>query len=174
MKKSFLVLTILIISISASCQEGIAFEKVIQAEGMNKDELFIKLNEWFASNYKSANDVLQMVDKDAGVIVGKGSMNYFHKKKSSYNGNLNYTIKTYVKDNRYKVLLSDFNHSGLSFDLGLITSEEIYTNKGIYKKYHNQAWSDIKLKIKQYSYDIFNSFENKTKKDNDMDIGDDW
>jgi len=165
---------IILMTINLSAQDVISFEKVIKTDSIGKALLFSKIHEWFATTYNSANDVIQMVDKDAGIIIGKGSMKYFYGKHSSYNGNINYTIKVYVKDNRYKVILSNFKHSGLGFDLGLITSAKIYATKGMYKKYHNKAWDDIKLKIEQYSNGIFNSLENKTKNNNDIKIGDDW
>ena len=39
---------------------------------LTKDILFVRANEWFAIKFVSANDVIQMIDKDAGKIVGKG------------------------------------------------------------------------------------------------------
>lgn len=69
-------------------------------------------------------------------------MTYFHSKKSSYNGTIDYTIKVYVKDDRFKVVLTDFNHSGLSINLGQLKTNEIYATKGIYKKYNNEACGD--------------------------------
>ncbi len=172
--KNLMTGLIILITINLSAQDLISYEKVIKTDSIGKALIFSTINDWFATTYNSANDVIQMVDKEAGIIIGKGSMKYYYGNNSSYNGNINYTIKVYVKDNRYKVILTDFKHSGLSFDLGLITSAEIYATKGMYKKYHNKAWSDIKLKTEQYSNDIFNSIENKTKKTNYINIGDDW
>lgn len=165
---------IILMTINISAQDLVSFEKVIKTDSVDKVKLFSTINDWFATTYNSAQDVIQMIDKEAGTIIGKGSMKYFYGNNSSYNGNINYTIKIYIKDNRYKVILSDFNHTGLSFNLGLITSADIYTDKGMYKNYHNKAWSDIKSKIEKYSNDVFNSLENKTKSINDKNKGDDW
>ncbi|MBU3928340.1 MAG: hypothetical protein KKB74_11085, partial [Bacteroidetes bacterium] len=58
--------------------------------------------------------------------------------------------------------------------LGLITTADVYTTKGISKKYHNNVWSGIKLKAEQYSNEIFASLENKTKEIKIEKVGDDW
>lgn len=163
----------LLVAHSLSAQDPISFERVIRVDTVGKSMIFIAINDWFATNYNSANDVIQMTDKDAGIIIGKGSMNYYYGRMSSYNGNIKYTIKVYVKDNRYKVILTNFRHSGLSFNLDLITDADIYATKGMYKNYHNKAWTDMKTQIEQYSNDIFKSLETKTNNIN-KDNNDDW
>jgi hypothetical protein len=37
-----------------------------------KDEIYTKVLSYFAVAYKSANDVIQQKDKEAGVVIGKG------------------------------------------------------------------------------------------------------
>jgi hypothetical protein len=177
MKKLLFISFFLLAIIYLQAQNPIIFSKVIQADSLNKTELFIKVNDWFATNYKSANDVIQMADKDAGTIIGKGSQPYSYGKLSygCYDGYLNYTIKVYVKDNRFKIELTDFVHSvrvgnSSECEFGTITDAEIYTSKGISKSYHNKAWVDMKTKIQNFSEDIFASIESKlnsnTKEDN--------
>lgn len=165
---------LILMTINLSAQDAVSFEKVIKVDSVDKARLFSTINDWFATTYNSAQDVIQMVDKDAGIIIGKGSMKYFFGNNSSYNGNINYTVKVYVKDNRYKVILSDFNHTAPSFSLGLITSADIYATHGMYKNFHNKAWNDIKPKIERYSHDVFNSLEIKTKNLSNKNKGDEW
>jgi hypothetical protein len=84
---------------------------------IKKDELFNRAKAWFVTEYKSANDVLQMQDKDAGIIMGKGMF------KAGYNMglmsglsivNVYHTVKIYVKDGKYKYEITDLN--GQSYD----------------------------------------------------------
>ena len=57
-------------------QENLSFTKIIQADSMSKTDLFININDWFASVYNTSNDVIQMADKDAGIIIGNGVLFY--------------------------------------------------------------------------------------------------
>lgn len=81
---------------------------------------------------------------------------------------IKYTIKVYIKENRYKIVLTNFNHSvkignGPQCALGVITTADVYTTTGMSKKYQNNVWAGIKVKAEQYSNEIFMSLENKTK-----------
>jgi hypothetical protein len=172
--KTLITGLIILTTINLSAQSTLSFERVIKTDSVGRAKLFSTINDWVASNYNSAQDVIQMADKDAGIIIGKGTMKYFFKNLSSYNGYINYTIKVYIKDNRYKVILTNFYHTGLSLNLGLITSADIYTTKGPYKNSKNKVWKDIKLKIKHYSNDIINSLDNKTKGISNKDKENDW
>ena len=167
MKKINLLFGILLIaSANITAQENLVFEKVIKTDSIEKILLYTIINEWFASTYNSANDVIQMADKDAGTIIGKGSISYNNK---CYTGYIKYTIKISVRDHRYKVELNNFNHSAkignsASCTFGTLTTATKYTTKGISKKYHNRAWDDMKVTVEQYSNRIFESLEKKTKK----------
>lgn len=165
--KKLIFTSIFILSIFySSSQNPISFSKVIQADSIGKASLFIAVNEWFATNYNSAKDVIQMADKEAGIISGVGTFAYTFGKLSysCYEGKLQYNIKIEVKDNRYRVELTNFVHSnnpGNSADceLGLITDAEFYTTKGINKGTQNKTWNDIKIKAEQFAADIFTSIE---------------
>lgn len=170
--KKFIFISLFVITaaINSWGQEVLTFTKVISTDSIGKPKLFSTVLDWFASTYNSANDVIQMSDKDEGIIVGNGSMSYSYGKMTylCYEGYINYKIKIYIKDNRYKVELTNFNHSvkpgnGPQCALGLITNSEVYTTTGMSKHYHNNVWNDIKNKIEQYSNQIFDSLDNKTK-----------
>lgn len=49
-------------------------------------------------------------------------------------------------------------------NLGLITTAEQYTDKGAYKTFHNNVWSDIKSKAEIYSEGIFELLKKYQKK----------
>ena len=85
----------------------------------------------------------------------------------------------YTKNNRYKVVLTNFIHSvdpqrSSECALGLITIAEGHPSTGRMKKFNDEIWNDIKLKMKVFSSGIFMSMESKTmdiKKENEND---DW
>lgn len=45
---------------------------IVQVAGVSKEELYTRARSWFVKTYKDADVVIQMDDKDAGKIIGKG------------------------------------------------------------------------------------------------------
>ena len=81
MKKILLLLSLVIISTIISFgQDALVFSKVIQTDSIGKAKLFAAIHDWFATTYNSANDVIQMADKEEGTIIGNGSMTYKNEK----------------------------------------------------------------------------------------------
>lgn len=153
----------------------VEFSRVIKTDSVGKTNLFVTINDWFATNFKSANDVIQMADKEAGVIIGKGNFSYSYEIDKSlfgsykyFSGFVDFTIKVYIKDNRYKVELFNFSHkainnSGYPLSLGEITNIVTKAPLKMQQKYYNDVWNDIILKIKSHSESIFISLEKTTK-----------
>jgi hypothetical protein len=73
---------------------------------LTQNELYLRAKEWMARNFKSAKDVIQMEDKEAGIIIGKG---YFSLREGK-SCKIYFTLKIQVKNNRYKYWFSDFYH----------------------------------------------------------------
>lgn len=156
-------------SLNLIAQEPISYSKVIQTDSVGKDVLFSTIHEWFAMNYNSANDVIQLADKEGGTIVGKGLFSYSLGKLmyNCYDGTISYTIKVTIKDNRYKVDLLNFTHKScpacnVSCSMGLITTAEQYTASSFDNKAMTKIWVDAKVKIENYANSIFYSLEEKT------------
>ncbi len=83
---------------------------VILDSSVKKNELFNRAKAWFIQYYKSANDVIQMQDKDAGIIIGKGVFEFgFNPSTLSDRTTIyvSHTIKIYVKDGKYKYEIGD-------------------------------------------------------------------
>ncbi len=97
---------------------------------------------------------------------------------SCFSGYIKYSIKVYVKDNKCKVVLTNFRHfvkigNSSTCQLGVITTSAVYTDFGLSKKFQNKVWVDIKEKVQIYSNATFSSLEsflNKIKESNN----DDW
>ncbi|RZK33076.1 MAG: DUF4468 domain-containing protein, partial [Hymenobacter sp.] len=49
----------------------ITYQGVVEVAGATKEQLYTRAYEWLAKAYRSANDVIQMQDKEAGRLVGK-------------------------------------------------------------------------------------------------------
>ena len=87
----------------------VTYEEVVTVEGTYAEGIYIRANEWFAKTFNSAQDVIQMQDKEAGRIIGKGSISVTLMKYQQ--GFFEFTISFYAKDGRYKYIITDINHS---------------------------------------------------------------
>lgn len=75
--------------------------------------LYSRAKLFAAENFKSAKDVIQMDDSEAGLLLMKG--NIIPVIKGALIGNfeagfVHFTMKVQVKDGKYKYTLSDFEH----------------------------------------------------------------
>jgi hypothetical protein len=120
MKKVQFLITIVLISSTSYGQSTlpkkdgkVTYTNVINVDSVRKDELFVRAKKWFATTYKSANDVIQMDDKDAGEIVGKGNMQI---KYYARNPRISHTITISVKDGKYRYTISDLEYSDIQGD----------------------------------------------------------
>lgn len=82
-------------------------QEVIEIENKLKDDLFNKTIEWIILNYNSADDVIQLKDKELGKIIVKGnfSSNMYMKK-----GWINHTLIFEFKDNKFRYKYTDFSY----------------------------------------------------------------
>ena len=137
-------------------QEPLTYTEIMQADGISKMELYTRAKLWFANAYNSANDVLQMDNKEGGQIIGKAIMQYkptVFSGSAATKGNIKYTIKIFVKEGRYKYEITDFIHDPNGNRYGkwsmslITTNEECYSPKPMAKNWSDKVWRDIKNQI---------------------------
>lgn len=137
MKKLNLIFGILTILMTSSISFGQEYEinaktvtGVFEMEGKNKSELFSSINKWISINYNSAQNVIQMNDKETGTIIIKGINEVVYKNtmKSLYPKNkyipeysttkFDHLIEINIKDNRYRVVykITDIAGKDLGFN----------------------------------------------------------
>ena len=169
--KALYFLLIFLVPFYGFGQENFSFSKVIKTNNLSTTDVYIAVNDWFASTYGSSKEVIQVSDKETGKIVGKALMDYSYGKAAygCYEGNIDYTIKVNIRDGRFKVDIENFIHSvnignSKACALGLITTNEMHSTKGMSKKYHNNAWVNIKENCKTYVENIFKSIEESISK----------
>jgi len=116
----------------------ITFEEVIDVANKTKDEIYTLGEEWIVDHFMSANSVIQMRDKENGILIGKGQHGEVLIKVLGYPvmRNINFTIKIYCKDNRAKLVFTDISFE--SFDDGQLSrqsgEEMMFSKKSINKK----------------------------------------
>ncbi len=178
MKLLLIGLMTLSMSIPSNAQEPIIFSEVVPVEGVSKEELYNRAKIWFTTSYNSANDVLQMDDKENGQIIGKAVITYnssLYNASEHFDGSINYTIKVLIKDGRYKYEISNFIHRAYGRgSFGLITTQDPSPLiKGFTKKYCNKVWLEIKNQINEEVGSLIKSLKTGTSQQSDIK-NDDW
>jgi hypothetical protein len=113
--KKLLILLLLVCNLKSFAQKDSFEFKLIDTVNATKAELYLRARQFVALNFNDAKSVIQMDDKDAGKIICKGVMDVYIKGpmgKSSGNY-IDFTINVDIKENKYRVILSNFNHDGL-------------------------------------------------------------
>lgn len=95
----------------------VEYVETVSLDSVSKNTLFTRTREWFAKNYYSATDVIQMEDKKTGKIIGKANVpvnmrTSLISNKDMSAGHINYTISIYFKNGKYKYEITDFQHIG--------------------------------------------------------------
>jgi len=80
-----------------------------------KDKLYKRAMGWVVKTYNSANEVIQLHDKDDGKIVLKAIMKI--PVTTVDFETVNYTMTIEVKDNKYRCTIGDLYHSGGTYDV---------------------------------------------------------
>ncbi|HNW89863.1 MAG TPA: DUF4468 domain-containing protein [Bacteroidales bacterium] len=77
--------------------------EVVTIDSISKNALYSAAQSWFAESFKDSKNVLEISDKEAGKLFGKGKAAL-----GNLHGNLNFNITIIVKENKYKYTFSDF------------------------------------------------------------------
>ena len=52
------------------------FERVVEAPGYSKDQIYNSTKIWVAENFRSAKSVIELDSKEDGIIIGNGVIQY--------------------------------------------------------------------------------------------------
>lgn len=131
--------------------------KVVDVNGKSKDQLYDESKIWIAKNFKSANSVIQYENKTDGKILGKGAIPFpcegFIDCSAFGKDKVNFTIQIETKDNKARIVVSDFSATSLTYVQGGINN--IGRERPIQILEHQQR-VDKKMRalIEQYKSDI--------------------
>jgi hypothetical protein len=152
-------------------------QEVVQVEGATKDQLYDAALAWFPSVFVSGKAVLQIQNKEAGMLVGSAITDHSFARKillSTYDcpGRISYNVTVEVKDGRYRFTVNKFIHEGSAGHLGATptfgeltnapippphTAERFTADKGDRMK----AWDGMKAHAMQVAADLAKSLHAK-------------
>lgn len=164
----------------SQAEQPLEFSKVVQAEGKSADEIYSSVKVWIAENYRSAQDIIQLDDKQGGIIVLKAAhqFNYSTMSAPSFPGPIHYTLKISIKDGRFKVDMDKIYHESTTgplhyrdgWSLKSLTSREKFKS-GVMYGHYNKAWKrakeDIELNFNSITIALAVAANNKRAEQND-------
>lgn len=129
MKRLIFLSIFAIASLFSYAQEAkpLEYSEIVPVEGATKDELYNRAKVFFVDAFKDAKEVIQLDDKDGGMIVAKGVMT--NKSLWSEDNIVDFRISIALKDGRYKYDINNFTlkiiTSRPTFNFGAITDQEV-------------------------------------------------
>jgi hypothetical protein len=129
------------------------FQGVVKVDSTSKNELYSRAREWFAKTFNSANNVIQMDDKEAGKIIGKGCFKVRCGKwdwddRKIERGVINFTLSIYIKDGKFKYVITDFSHEdGQVISSGRSSTKLLGGGALEVEKNFKNFWGGLNLKI---------------------------
>ena len=100
-----------------STKGKITFVKIVEVTNKNKSEIYTIIKNWITENYNSPKDVINIDDKESGIILLKS---FFLNTQTIANTNITlkdnyyFSLKINIKDSKYKITISDLEQQGLS------------------------------------------------------------
>lgn len=158
----------------------ISFVYVVQVNDLSKDELYSRAREWFTVKYNSADAVLQMEEKENGLLIG-----YAFTDMTIMEAGLGdiekmyYTIKIYTKDGRYKCVITDIRFQSYESEYDLypdvfsaehLMIDELYKSNGKVRNKNLEYKEKTIISVRSLAIDL----QNAMYKENFSAEGDDW
>lgn len=176
MKKLVLLISIMMLNLAAFAQDNskygvgampivdgmVVFSEVVPVEGVTADQLYTRAKMAVAEMFKSAKDVIQLDDKENGVIIVKGS-----NQIGSDPVYVHFTLRFYAKDEKYKIDITNciceslpamyggVMTSGHTLNAEVMTDKECLNKKGELKRF-SPGWDRRRvIDTKEYILDTF-------------------
>jgi|GEM_PF-3190181 len=94
---------------------------LIDSIDLSKDELYARAKTYIAYSFKSAQDVIQLDDKDNGKIIAKGNFTSFTNQAfgMKYFSIIEFTFTIDVRDGKFRGIIENLYQNGLTNDSGV-------------------------------------------------------
>ncbi len=91
-------------------EENKTFNKIVEAKGKTKDEIYISAKSWLAETFKSSKAVIEVDSKEDGLIIGNGIIPYpctGLECMGREGWKVPFTMKIEIKENKFKMTFSN-------------------------------------------------------------------
>lgn len=117
--------------------------KTVEIEGASKAELYNRATAWFYRTFRSGKNVLELQDKEAGMITGKGVIAYdapAFSPGTNFTGYFYLTMAVDVKDGKYRYRIENISHEALK---GGVWSVDLRGKRHVLRKVRERANDEV-------------------------------
>ncbi|WP_025124413.1 DUF4468 domain-containing protein [Myroides odoratimimus] len=146
-------------------KEGKVFYEYIHETGKDKLDMYLKARKWFVDTFVDANSVIQLEDKEAGMLTGKGYYRYdFINGINVSEMKIYFTVNITIKDNKYRIQIYDIH--GSNNNTSMFSYMDNTQKKAVkYNIDFNTVYNDfINKKRPKYNGKILFGFDEAMKK----------
>ncbi|WP_226389838.1 DUF4468 domain-containing protein [Penaeicola halotolerans] len=150
---------------------------------LSADKLYLKAREWFAKSYNTSTDVIQLDDRENGLIVGKGLIQVYKRGGFGLDfpyGFINYTLSIYLRDGRFMYEITNFYHMGLGQFLEEIPvpdfgpcEEMLNPSKRMTRRFERRSFDYILIQMDVYINNLITDLT-KAMKSESVILRQDW
>lgn len=131
MNRFFLTLFFFAMILPAYSQKPIECDTIIECPGASADKIYKSMKYFVAENFVSAQNVIQLDDKEEHHLLCKGNIRFEVKNLTwrMLDGVINFTLDLQAKDGKYRVVFKNFTHEnfdkkfGDSWCMGLVCDD---------------------------------------------------
>ena len=154
-------------SFSQGYGKPVAFKIVETVDSsIKKEVLYLNALEWLSKHFSNANKVIQIADKEAGIILARGNFSYDPPSTILTGGvehhTVSFLVKFSMKDGKYKLELNDF----VEDQLGLITIGD-YEDHSLNKKNVQKEWKAAQDETQQNIHNMYVSIKEFMRQNED-------
>lgn len=141
---------------SSSYKEG-TIQKVFDAPGYSREQIYDGAKIWISENFRSAKAVLEYENKEAGTIIGNGNIQFpcqGWKCMGTGGWKVSFTMRTDIKDQKFRLTFTNLRVFG--------------TDRGLYDGPigRESSFNDVKDKLSDFGNQMLNSFKKEKRIDN--------
>jgi hypothetical protein len=110
----------------------ITYTETVNIDSVNGNELYNRAKNWIIHNFKAPKNVIQVDDKEQGIILCNGT---FHINFGGKTPAISNTLEIEVKDNKYRYTMTDFHYLDDNGDFDAENYPKMWLSKnGFYKR----------------------------------------
>lgn len=176
----FLILPITALSQVEVEHDDLEYVGVIEVQDVSASDLYERSKVWFATRYRSANDVLQYDNRETAQIIGKANLAYdpsFLSGRDGVIGFVRYEVTITSRDGRFRYEFKNFYHEPTgyrgAYSVGILTTSDDHPNPGgrFERRQNNRVWNDIKNQVDETINALIEDLSNFMLESSDDD---DW
>lgn len=173
-KTTYALLTLLFLTLNGRAQDTdrkdilptirngkAVYERIYSLDPIKtKDALYLRVSKWIAKGGSNVTVKESLSDRNSGTIIANGSLSIITNKFFSYSNNVHFAIDVTVKDNAYRLLVTNITGQFISASMKDSDRYELDTEyeklqSGKLSSSNKKLLTEIGIQVNKMSDDLF-------------------